>query len=81
MVATVASIVGEKSPFHSSSLLAHNIEFGEVMTPEAIGLLQQSIGKVVRITRRDREVIIAKIDLVDPLEEDIVSYHLHFPRR
>jgi hypothetical protein len=42
------------------------------MTPEAIGLLQQSIGKVVRITRPDGEVIVAKITLVDALDEEIV---------
>jgi hypothetical protein len=43
-----------------------------MMTSEAIGLLQQSIGKVVRITRPDGEVIIAKITLVDPSDEEIV---------
>jgi hypothetical protein len=42
------------------------------MTPEAIALLQQSIGKVVRLTRPDGEVIVAKITLVDPLDEEIV---------
>ena len=42
------------------------------MTPEAIVLLQQSIGKVVRLTRPEGEVIVAKITLVDPLDEEIV---------
>ena len=42
------------------------------MTPEAIVLLQQSIGKVVRLTCKDGEVIVAKITLVDPLDEEIV---------
>lgn len=42
------------------------------MTPEAIALLQRSIGKVVRLTCRDGEVIVAKIDLVDPFDEEIV---------
>ena len=35
-------------------------------------LLQQSIGKVVRLTRPDGEVIVAKITLVDPPDEEIV---------
>jgi hypothetical protein len=43
-----------------------------MMTPEIIGLLQQNIGKVVRVTRPDGEIIIAKIELIDPLDEDIV---------
>jgi len=42
------------------------------MTPEAIVLLQQNIGKVIRFTCSDGEVIIAKIDLVDPLDEELV---------
>ncbi len=42
------------------------------MTPETIALLQESIGKVVRLTRPDGEVIVAKITLVDPLDEEIV---------
>lgn len=42
------------------------------MTPEAIVLLQQSIGKVLRLTRSDGETIVAKITLVDPLDEEIV---------
>jgi hypothetical protein len=42
------------------------------MTPEAILLLQQSIGKLVRLTRPDGEVIVAKITLVDPHDEEIV---------
>ena len=42
------------------------------MTPEAIVLLQQSVGKVVRLTRPEGEVIVAKITLVDPLDEEIV---------
>jgi len=42
------------------------------MTPESIALLQQSIGKVVRLTRGDGEVIIAKITLVDPQDEEIL---------
>ena len=43
-----------------------------MMTPEAIGLLQQSVGKVVRITRADGELIVAKVSLVDPHDEEIV---------
>ncbi len=42
------------------------------MTPEAIALLQHSIGKVVQLTCKDGEVIVAKIDLVDTLDEEIV---------
>ena len=42
------------------------------MTPETIALLQQSVGKVVRLTRPDGEVIVAKITLVDSMEEEIV---------
>jgi hypothetical protein len=42
------------------------------MTPETIALLQENIGKVVRLTRPDGEVIVAKITLVDPLDEEIV---------
>jgi hypothetical protein len=42
------------------------------MTPEAIVLLQQSIGKMVRLTRPDGEVILAKVIIVDPLDEEIV---------
>jgi len=42
------------------------------MTPEAIVLLQQNIGKVIRFTCSDGKVIIAKIDLVDPLDEELV---------
>jgi hypothetical protein len=42
------------------------------MTPEAIVLLQRSVGKVVRLTRPDGEVIVAKITLVDSLDEEIV---------
>ena len=42
------------------------------MTPDEIVLLQQNIGKVVRLTRPDGEVIVAKITLVDPLDEEIV---------
>lgn len=42
------------------------------MTPETIALLQENIGKVVRLTRPDGEVIVAKITLVDPHDEEIV---------
>jgi hypothetical protein len=42
------------------------------MTPEALVLLQQNIGKVVRLTCSDGEVIVAKLDLVDPTDEEIV---------
>ena len=42
------------------------------MTPEAILLLQQSVGKIVRLTSCDAEVIVAKIVLVDPMDEEIV---------
>jgi hypothetical protein len=42
------------------------------MTPDAIALLQQNIGKVVRLTCSDGEVIVAKLDLVDPMDEEIV---------
>ena len=42
------------------------------MTSEAIVLLQQNIGKLVRLTCPDGEVIVAKITLVDPLDEEIV---------
>lgn len=42
------------------------------MTPAEIGLLEQSIGKAVRITCSDGEIIVAKLDLVDPLDEEIV---------
>ena len=42
------------------------------MTSETIALLQQNIGKVVQLTCKDGEVIMAKIDLVDPLDEEIV---------
>jgi hypothetical protein len=42
------------------------------MTPDAVALLQRSIDKVVRLTRTDGEVIVAKIDLVDPIDEEIV---------
>jgi hypothetical protein len=42
------------------------------MTPEAIVLLQQSVGKVVRLKCTDGEIIVAKITLVDPLDEEIV---------
>ena len=42
------------------------------MTPDAIVLLQKSIGKVIRLTRPDGEVIVAKITLVDPVDEEIV---------
>lgn len=42
------------------------------MTQDAILLLERSIGKVVRLTCPDGEVIIAKITLVDPLDEEIV---------
>jgi hypothetical protein len=42
------------------------------MTPEAVVLLQQSIGKVVRLTRPDGEVIVAKISLVDALDKEVV---------
>ena len=37
-----------------------------------IALLKQNIGKVVRLTRPDGEVIFAKITLVDPFDEEIV---------
>jgi hypothetical protein len=46
------------------------------MTPETIALLQQNIGKVVRLTRSDGEVIFAKITLVDPFDEEVVFYML-----
>jgi hypothetical protein len=42
------------------------------MTPETVVLLQQSIGKVVGLTRPDGEIIVAKITLVDHLDEEIV---------
>ena len=42
------------------------------MTPEAIALLQESIGKVVRLSCSDGEVIVARVDLVDPMDEEIV---------
>jgi hypothetical protein len=42
------------------------------MTPEEIVVLQKSIGKVVRLTRTDGEVIAARITLVDPFDEEIV---------
>ena len=42
------------------------------MTRESIALLKQSVGKVVRLTRPDGEVIVAKVTLVDSLEEEIV---------
>lgn len=42
------------------------------MTPDTVALLQQSIDKVVRITCIDGEVIVAKITLVDPRDEEIV---------
>jgi len=42
------------------------------MTLEMIALLKQNIGKVVRLTRPDGEVIFAKITLVDPFDEEIV---------
>ncbi len=42
------------------------------MTPETIALLQQNIGKVVRLTRPDGEIIFARITLVDPRDEEIV---------
>jgi len=42
------------------------------MTPEAVTLLQQNIGKVVQLTCSDGEVIVAKVDLVDPIDEEIV---------
>jgi small nuclear ribonucleoprotein (snRNP)-like protein len=37
------------------------------MTSDAVALLQQSIGKIVRITCTDGEVIAARITLVDAL--------------
>jgi hypothetical protein len=42
------------------------------MKPDALALLQQSIGKIVRITCTDGEVIAAKIALVDALDQEIV---------
>ena len=42
------------------------------MTPETILLLQESIGKLVRLTRNDGEVIVARIILVDAYDEEIV---------
>ncbi|MFZ0275366.1 MAG: hypothetical protein WA254_04535 [Candidatus Sulfotelmatobacter sp.] len=42
------------------------------MTAETIALLQQSIRKAVRLTRPDGEVIVARITLVDVLDEEIV---------
>ena len=42
------------------------------MTPDAVTLLQQSIDKAVRLRCTDGEVILAKITLVDPLDEEIV---------
>jgi hypothetical protein len=44
----------------------------EPMTPDALMLLQQSIDKVVRLKCTDGEIIVAKIDLVDPVDEEIV---------
>jgi len=35
-------------------------------------VLQKSIGKVVRLARTDGEVIVARITLVDPFDEEIV---------
>jgi small nuclear ribonucleoprotein (snRNP)-like protein len=42
------------------------------MTPDAVTLLQQNINKIVRLTCRDGEAIVAKITLVDPMDEEIV---------
>lgn len=42
------------------------------MTPDELTLLQESIGKAVRLTCTDGEIIVAKIDLVDPIDEEIV---------
>jgi hypothetical protein len=42
------------------------------MTPDAITLLQQSIDKVVRLKCTDGEIIVAKLDAVDPIDEEIV---------
>jgi hypothetical protein len=42
------------------------------MTPDVVALLQQSVDKVVRLRCTDGEVIVAKIVLVDPLDEEIV---------
>jgi hypothetical protein len=52
--------------------MQHNVGFRGRMTPEAILLLQQSVGKIVRLTSFDAEVIVAKIVLVDPMDEEIV---------
>ena len=56
-----------KSPYVSNTVRKNTR-----MTPEAIAVLQQNIGKVVRLTCTDGEVIVAKIDLVDPMDEEIV---------
>jgi hypothetical protein len=42
------------------------------MTLETVALLQHNVGKVVRLTRPDGEVIVAKLTLVDALDEEIV---------
>jgi hypothetical protein len=45
------------------------------MARGSIALLKQSVGNVVRLTRADGEVIVAKVTLVDSLEEEIVLRH------
>ena len=42
------------------------------MTPDAVALLQQNLNKIVRLTCGDGEVIVAKVTLVDPIDEEIV---------
>jgi hypothetical protein len=49
------------------------------MTPEAVALLQQSVDKVVRLRCTDGELIVAKITLVDFLDEEIVYDMLSRP--
>jgi hypothetical protein len=44
----------------------------KAMTRDEITLLQQSIDKVVRLRCTDGEIIVAKIDAVDPIDEEIV---------
>lgn len=43
-----------------------------IMTTDDVTLLQQNIDKVVRLKCTDGEIILAKIDLVDPVDEEIV---------
>jgi hypothetical protein len=42
------------------------------MTPDDVKLIKQNVDNVVRITCRDGEVILAKIDVVDESEGEVV---------